>query len=356
MHILFLADASSPHSYRWIKYFSKIKGVRVTWCSFSENTMPKLDNVEVKILDKSNPIKFIKSLQFISKKSADIIHVHYLGWNGLLALFFPKTPTILTAWGSDIVFNSKNWVMRFFIKRMIRQSKLITCDAYHLRDRLIELGSEKEKVKIIMFGIDETLFISERKPFELTLPANKFIIGSIRNLHPVYDVITFLKAAKEVLNQRNDVIFNVAGSGPDLESLKEFVDNNGMQEDVKFLGRLDSSQLFSFYDNLDIYISTALSDGGIASSTAEAMLCKRPVIITDVAENSLWVKDHENGRLFDCSDSLGLAKIIFELLESKEKAINMGLKANNTAIERNSYDNEMAKMLEIYKSSLEVVN
>ena len=62
MHILFLADASSPHSYRWIKYFSKIKGVRVTWCSFSENTMPKLDNVEVKILDKSNPIKFIKSM------------------------------------------------------------------------------------------------------------------------------------------------------------------------------------------------------------------------------------------------------------------------------------------------------
>ena len=75
-----------------------------------------------------------------------------------------------------------------------------------------------------------------------------------------------------------------------------------------------------------------------------------------MAENSLWVKDHENGRLFDCSDSSGLAKIIFELLESKEKAINMGLKANKTAIERNSYDNEMAKMLEIYKSSLEVVN
>ena len=36
--------------------------------------------------------------------------MHYLGWNGLLSLFFPRIPIILTAWGSDIVFNSKKWI------------------------------------------------------------------------------------------------------------------------------------------------------------------------------------------------------------------------------------------------------
>ena len=61
------------------------------------------------------------------------------------------------------------------------------------------------------------------------------------------------------------------------------------------------SELLNFYDNLDIYVSTSLSDGGIASSTAEAMLCSRPVVITNAAENSNWVKDGSNGLVLNVS-------------------------------------------------------
>ena len=51
---------------------------------------------------------------YISKIAPDIIHAHYLGWNGLLSLFFPKSKIVLTAWGSDIVFNSKKWFKNLF--------------------------------------------------------------------------------------------------------------------------------------------------------------------------------------------------------------------------------------------------
>lgn len=349
MHILFLADASSPHSYRWIKYFSEIQGIKVTWCSLTENSMPVLENVEYKVLDKSTPLKLLKSLKYISNKSPDIIHAHYLGWNGFLSLFFPKTNIVLTAWGSDIVFNSKNWLIKFILRRMIRQSQVVTCDAYHLQHELIEIGGQDKKIKIVMFGIDENLFISERKPFSIKADDSKYIVGSIRNLHPVYDLITLLEAAKIVLEKRNDVLFNIAGSGPDLISLKSFVEKTNIGDSVKFLGRLDASQLLDFYDQLDIYVSTSLSDGGIASSTAEAMLCERPVIITEAAENGYWVENQVNGRLFNCSDSINLAKIINELLDNQEIALKLGLEAKETIILNNSYNNEMAKMLQIYK-------
>ena len=243
--------------------------------------------------------------------SPDLIHVHYLGWNGFLSLFFPKIPTVLTAWGSDIVFNSKNFIMKFLIKRMIKQSTVITCDAFHLKERLVELGSDTEKVKIIMFGINEDEFNYQRRPFELKNNHDKYIVGSIRNLHPVYDVITFLKAAKEVLKTREDVVFHVAGSGPDLKSLENFVEKHALQKHINFIGRLNSNQLLEFYESLDVYVSTSLSDGGIASSTAEAMLCQRPAIITNAAENGFWIEDQVNGRLFDCSDHINLSKIIF---------------------------------------------
>jgi len=350
MHILFLADASSPHSYRWIKYFSEIPGINITWCSFSKNTMPELDGVKYKILSKRNPLKLLQSIRYISSKSPDIIHAHYLGWNGLMSLFFPKAKIVLTAWGSDIVFNKKNFIYKFFIKKMIKKANVITCDAYHLKDTLLDLGSKKDKIKIIMFGIDEDLFFSKREPFHLKNLDSRYVVGSIRNLHPVYDVITLVRAAKEILKSRNDVIFNIAGSGPDLDYLEKFVEENNIQHAINFIGRLEQSQLLSFYNELDIYVSTSLSDGGIASSTAEAMLCGRPVVITNAAENAYWVKDKENGRLFDCGDVSGLAKIIIHMLDDAKNTIELGLNGKKTIIKDNSYKNEMKKMLDIYRS------
>jgi len=349
MHILFLADASSVHSYRWIKYFSAIKGVKVTWFSLTKATMPALENVDFNLIDKKNPITLYRGLRAISKKTPDIIHVHYLGWNGFLSLFFPKTFVVLTAWGSDIVFNSQILLKKLILKKVIQQSNLITCDAWHLKDELVKLGAPKEKVELVMFGIDDHSFIANRKPFKIGESSKKFTVGSIRNLHPVYDLITLLKAAKIVLSRRDDVMFNVAGSGPDLLQLETFVAENNLHKGVKFLGRLESSELCGFYNSLDIYVSTSLSDGGIASSTAEAMLCERPVVITDAAENSDWVTDKESGRLFDCHDYVTLADIILDLLDNQELGIGLGLKAKETIIDRNTYSNEMKKMLKIYQ-------
>ena len=356
MHILFLADASSVHSYRWIKYFSEKGGVSVTWCSFSQATMPELKNVEYKFIDKGSLLGLFRAFRYISRKSPDIIHAHYLGWNGLLSLLFPKSRLVLTAWGSDIVYNSKKRLMRFFIKRMMKRADLITCDAHHLRDNMIALGAPRENVEIVMFGIDENLFVSKRPPFTSSGEKVKFIVGSIRNLHPVYDVITLLKAAKIILSTRDDVEFNIAGSGPELKNLEDYVGQNDLSYRVNFLGRLESSELCDFYDDLDIYVSTALSDGGIASSTAEAMLCERPVVITNNAENSFWVEDHRNGRMFESSDHAELADIILELIEKQHIAIKFGLEAKETIIQRNSYKNEMKKMHKWYKNLVKTIN
>jgi len=349
VHILFLADASSVHSYRWIKYFSERSGIKITWCSLTKNTMPEIKNVEFKLLSKSNPLGLFRAIRYISKRSPDIIHAHYLGWNGFLSLFFPKTNVILTAWGSDIVFNRKNRIKRFLLERMITQSKVVTCDAHHLQDKMVELEAPREKIRLVMFGIDESLFRSKRQPFDVRAPNTKFTIGSIRNLHPVYDLITLLKAAKIILQKRSDVVFQIAGSGPDLKLLEGFVDKHKLNKDVNFVGRLESADLCNFYDGLDVYVSTALSDGGIASSTAEAMLCERPVVITDVAENGHWITDGENGRMFDCYDSINLANIILSLLDNQDIGIELGLKGKETIILRNTYNNEMEKMLKIYE-------
>ena len=52
--------------------------------------------------------------------------------------------------------------------------------------------------------------------------------------------------------------------------------------------------MLDFYNDLDIYVSTSLSDGGLSSSIAEAMAFERIVIATNNSDNKKWIKHERN--------------------------------------------------------------
>ena len=68
-----------------------------------------------------------------------------------------------------------------------------------------------------------------------------------------------------------------------------------MSNQIKFIGRYQYENLPELINNHDIYISTSLSDAGIASSIAEAMACQKIVIISDSGENKSWISNSFNG-------------------------------------------------------------
>ena len=71
-----------------------------------------------------------------------------------------------------------------------------------------------------------------------------------------------------------------------------------LSKKVKFIGRYDYESLPQLLNNHDLFISTSLSDAGIASSIAEAMACQKIVIVSDSGENKLWISNDVNGFLF----------------------------------------------------------
>lgn len=91
-----------------------------------------------------------------------------------------------------------------------------------------------------------------------------------------------------------------------------------------------------------------MSDAGIASSTAEAMACGIPVIVTNSGENSKWIESGENGYLVKTGDYKDLADKIIHLLENKEKRHALGVKSRKLILEQNDYKTEMKKMHNLY--------
>jgi glycosyltransferase involved in cell wall biosynthesis len=357
MKLCFLANANSIHSYRWIKYFAD-KGHEINWISLQKNEFGDLKNVKFYLL-KQYPTKFLDIIlnaipvkKLIKEIKPDILHAHYAGVNGILGALSGFHPFVLTAWGSDILVAGKNFLTKPLIKLALKRADLITCDAEHMKETMMKLGVNPEKIKIIYFGVDTKKFCPGPKDKELIKKLgieNCPVVISLRNLEPIYDVETLIRAIPLVLKEVPSVKFIIGGKGSEEEKLKNLAKELKISESVRFVGFIPNDELPKYLRTVDVYVSTSLSDAGISASTAEAMACGLPVIITKTGENEKWVKDGEGGYLIPIKNPKILAEKIIYLIKNEKLKKEFG-KVNRTTIEeKNNYYKEMEKMEKLYE-------
>ncbi len=358
MKICFLAGANSIHSYRWIKYFAD-KGHEICWISLVPLTageaiqnirFHEISQFPVKILSIFKGI--IQARKLIKKIKPDILHAHYAGIYGLIGALSRFQPFIVTAWGSDILMAGKAKIKKPFVKHVLKKADLITCDAEHMREAIRKLGTDLEKINIIYFGIDTQVFTPGVKDKDLIKKLDVFnspVIISLRNLEPIYDIETLIRSIPLVLGTISDAKFVIVGTGSRKKIIQKLSRSLSISDKIRFVGKIPNEEICRYLRTADIYVSTSLSDGGIAASTAEAMACGLPVVITDSGENKKWVKDGAGGFLIPIKSHKILAEKIIYLLKNSDFRMRCG-EINRKVIEkRNNYYIEMEKMDKIYR-------
>ncbi len=351
MKICFLAASNSIHSHKWINYFAD-QGHKVIWISLVPATFNISKNIEYYEFTDGILYSIFKLRKLIAKLNPDIVHIHYLGYYALLGLFSGARCIVSTAWGSDIIFKKKSFFEKQIVSRILKKSKFVTCDAYFMRDELKKFNISEEKIHIINFGIDTKKFNKkEYRDIELLKKFNvsdQITIISLRNFETVYDIKTLIYAAKIVLNEISSARFILVGKGSLENELKKLTKDLGISNFVNFTGFIDNQLLPSLIGSSDIYVSTSLSDAGIAASTAEAMSCEIPVVISDSAENDKWINDRKNGFLFETQNHEQLAKILINLIKNQSLREKIGKEGRKSIVDKNDYKNEMNKMNNLY--------
>lgn len=369
MRICYLADARAMHIKRWAEYFTN-KGHEVHLISLNPETLSDFGEVKLHIVKKMKPSstlmsRFLNLLPvlmrirtLIKNISPDILHSHSVipyGWLGMLTGFHPF---IITPWGSDILIDIQNSkIDKIFTSLALRKSELITCDGENIKEAMANLGISSKKIRFIIFGVDIQKFkpTLENGNFreKLCSPNSKIII-STRFLTPVHNVETLIKAIPIVLEKIQDIKFVIIGSGPEKEFLVNLAKTLGVFNTTKFVGEISEDEMIRYLNSADVYVSTSLSESGLAASTAEAMACGLSIINTDTGDIDLWIKDGEGGFIIPTKNPQKLAEKIIYLLKNDEERIRFG-KINRKVIEkRNNYYKEMAKMESIYKELIEV--
>ncbi len=216
----------------------------------------------------------------------DLIDGHYFYPDGVAIAEVAKKlnkPFTVTARGTDINLIPEFTKPRKQIQQVFTQSNhnMAVCEA--LRQEMIKLGAESNKVTTLRNGVDLKLFsftdsqhqIELRK--ELNLPLNKQIIISVGHLierkghHFVIETLT----------QLPDIHLLIAGEGPEENKLKKIAVKNGVNKRVNFLGSLQQADLARYYGASNLLV-LASSREGWANVLLEALACGTPVVATNI--------------------------------------------------------------------------
>jgi glycosyltransferase involved in cell wall biosynthesis len=358
MRICYIADGGDIHARKWIRYFAD-KGHDVHLISSNALEVSDMSKVKFHRLSSFRGSTLLRVVSHIFQVRSvvrqikpEVLHAHYAVGPGLLGALSGFHPFALSAWGSDILVAPKQskiyeWAVRYAISR----ADVVHCDADHIMGPLVELGAKREKIKIVHFGVDTQKFApipnSNEVRNELGLSDSPTVI-SLRYLEPIYNVETLIDSIPLVLKKIGNAKFVIAGSGSQEAQLKQQADALGVSTTVKFTGQIPNDLLPKYLNSADVYVSTSLSDAGLAASTAEAMSCGLAVIITDFGDNRKWVVDGVNGFLFPLKNPTVLASRITCLLRNKEVRDKFGQMNRQIIEERNDWYKEMGKIEKLY--------
>jgi len=155
-------------------------------------------------------------------------------------------------------------------------------------------------------------------------PSNNVVhIGSggrllvARNLEPIYDVATAIRAFAVVRQQRPDAAMLIAGTGPERRALELLARELGVSSGVTFTGRLDREQMAELYRNVDVAINPSLVDN-MPNSLLEALASGVPIVSTDVGGVPHMVCDGVTALLVPPREPEALADGVLRLLEDPE--------------------------------------
>lgn len=373
MRIVYVGNAASIHLRRWAGFFAdQGHDVHIVTTTPDEGGVDARITVHELLAPRGGPgplllasvalaipIMARRLRRILESLKPDVVHVHYLNEAALWAVRARAQPLVVTAWGSDIVAaTARSIVRRAAVRYVLKRVALATCDADHMRRRLIEHGAPPERAVVVFFGTNvERCHPRFRDPsFHQDSSARVPIVVSTRNLEPVYDIETLIRAVPLVLSSVPRVKFLLGGSGTLLEPLRALAGELGIGSSIEFIGRQSQEQLAVLLASSDVYVSTALSDGGLAASTAEAMASAVPVVITDVEDNADWVTSDATGLLVAASAPAEVAAAITRLLTNPERAALIGLAGRDVIVRRNNFAVEMGKVEVMYRSVAAAAN
>lgn len=144
---------------------------------------------------------------------------------------------------------------------------------------------------------------------KLGLPENAWIVGNVGRLHPDKDQETLLRGfARALLQLPQGSLLAIMGAGPLEQTLKDQARLLGIEQSVRFLGKVTEAR--RYFKAFDVFALTSDHEP-FGMVLLEAMVAGVPLICSDCGGGREVAQDV--GRLFPFGDADALAKVLTEV-------------------------------------------
>ena len=209
------------------------------------------------------------------------------------------------------------WALREVQKKALAASRAVIVLGPHSREVLEREFPTAADAVVVRPAIE-----TERFPFAgdvagardaLGLARDETILLAVRRLVPRTGVLRLVEAVG-MLQPRN-VRLLVAGQGPQRDAIARKVDDLGLSGSVNLLGRVDDSDLPTYYQAADLSVVPSLGLEAFGLVVLESLACGTPVAVTPVGELPQLVTDLDVRLVVPGTSSADVAKGLERLLD-----------------------------------------
>ncbi|GGA33411.1 glycosyltransferase [Paenibacillus physcomitrellae] len=262
-----------------------------------------------------DPRAVFRLRRLIRSFQPDVVHSHMVHANLLARVtrLFVRMPVLAcTAHSIHEGGRFRTWLYRL----TDRMCDVMTNVSQEAVNRYITIkASPPDKILLMPNGIDmERFSLSARVRVQIRRELGvegRFVWLAVGRLAPEKDYLTMLGAFAEVRRSFPQTMLLIAGIGPEEAELKRYCREEGLEEQVRFLGlRTDIPDLMH---GADAYLMSSKWEG-LPMVLLEAGASGLPMVATDAGGNREIVQHGVNGYLSAPSDPLALAGEMLKLL------------------------------------------
>ncbi|MDD7362575.1 MAG: glycosyltransferase [Peptoniphilus sp.] len=368
LHLISGGDTggAKTHIYTLLKGLGERDGVSVSMACFRPGAFldgAKALGIDARLVEQKNrfDMKALRHIaDMIEEEGFDLVHCHGARAN-FNALYLRRRVDIpmVTTLHSDYLLDFKDNFIKDKIFTPLNRYALKRFPYYiaiteRFKQMLIERGFPEDRIFVVYNGINmrkEEPHIAKDALLErygLGAYGDRMLFVTAARLDIVKDHRSLLKAIALSKDELKGAHFLIAGEGADEAYLKSYVEEEGLEDLVSFLGQVDDP--FSVYYASDVNVLTSVSES-FPYALLEGAKAKIPFIATDVGGIREMAADA--GFVFKPRDVERLSELLVYSLNHPDEMKKRG-EALYQFVDEHFSQVAMAKSHEaIYKSILE---
>lgn len=302
-------------------------------------------------------LALIKLYQQLRREPCQVLHTHSskAGILGRLAAHLARTPVIIhTVHGWSFHDYMSPWLRQTYIlleRWMARYSQALVAVSQKDIDKGLQAGiGRPEQYHLIRSAIpiaqfDASLFDRSKLRQALGIPEQAVVVGFVGRFSPQKNPLDWVRVAKQVSQNKNNVFFLMVGDGPMRTQVEEQLKRAGISDRTVLTGlRRDIPALLTC---MDIFVHTSLWEG-LPRAILQALCMGLPVLAYAADGVQEIIQNGESGYLFQPGEISEMAEVCVTLMDHPELSKALGQRGRERVIQEFDLKSMIAEISALY--------